>query len=299
MQKSKKKFLDKNSRFWCSQPTNKMELWGYSVEGIVGVGTFGEVKSAKDRKGNRVVVKTIDRNSVNRKFVLKEIEAGKKLKHKNVVGFIQNFEDERNDYLILDFIDGVNLFTYINERGFTPIPENDAKHLFKQLVYGLQYCHSQGVVHRDLKLENIVINKKGRIKIIDFGLCDLVEEGQFCDGWVGSPDYVAPEILLRREYHGQAADVWSLGTLLYIFLFAEIPFVREERYAQLSKYGTHPPIEWPETKNTISDTAKDLISSTLNPDPEERITLNEVASHRWLQYGIQKFIKSSVGRSSK
>jgi serine/threonine protein kinase len=215
-------------------------LADYTYEGIVGVGTFGEVKLATSKRGEKVVIKKIDKAAVNHKLVVKEIEAGRRLSQKNIVKFLAHIEDDNFDYLVLEHIDGVNMFTFLNDRSFTPLPEPEAKKIFRQLVNGIMYCHSKGIVHRDLKLENIVITKKLHVKIIDFGLCDLIEnESSICDGWVGSPDYVAPEILLRREYTGQKADVWSLGTLLYILLFSEIPFVREDRYAQLSADGRH------------------------------------------------------------
>jgi serine/threonine protein kinase len=259
-------------------------LQEYSFEGIVGTGTFGEVKLAVTKKGQKVVIKTIDKGSVSPKLIAKEIEAGKKLHHKGLVQFLESFENDTNVFIVLDYIDGVNMFTWMNEREFASIPEKEARKMTKQLAEALAYIHSKGIVHRDLKLENIVITKKGRVKIIDFGLCDIVSDEKSCEGWVGSPDYVAPEILLRKDYSGQKADIWSLGTLLYIFLFSEIPFVREERYNQLSKSGHHPAIEWPaEPKLHVSETAKDLIKSMLREDPFIRISIKEVLSHKWFQ----------------
>lgn len=105
------------------------------------------------------------------------------------------------------------------------IPENDVRYIFKQVVEGINYLHLNNFVHRDIKLENILINKKNReIKIIDFGFSVCVKADKKLCMFCGTPSYMAPEIVSKQEYNGKYVDVWALGILLYTMLCGKFPF---------------------------------------------------------------------------
>jgi len=127
--------------------------------------------------------------------------------------------------------------------------------------------------------------KKNRVKLIDFGLCELIQDGKLCDLWCGSQDYVCPEIIGKTPYNGFSADVWSLGTILYIMLYGELPFGFDIRVQAVSDGREHPPIHFADDRNpnVVSDIAKDLISKMLHVDPNKRIDMQGVAGHKWMR----------------
>ena len=104
------------------------------------------------------------------------------------------------------------------------LTESMAKCIFKDLIDGLNYCHSKGVLHRDIKLDNILLNAAGHIKICDFGVSKLVKEGERMTVHCGTPAYIAPEILRNKGYEGFAVDVWSVGVVLYAMIYGTVPF---------------------------------------------------------------------------
>jgi len=164
------------------------------------------------------------------------------------------------------------------------LPEILVKNICKQLVESLLYCHAEGVVHRDIKLENVLIDNGHTLTLIDFGLCDFTDAtDKKCHSFVGSPEYAAPEILLEQPYSGFKSDVWSCGIVLYALLFGEFPF----SWASQQKFvltGHFPTIQWPRhtRQQLVDDSVKELILKMLEVDPKKRLTLQEVASHKWL-----------------
>jgi serine/threonine protein kinase len=138
-----------------------------------------------------------------------------------------------------------------------------------------------------LKLENILYNpKKKQARLIDFGLCTINAShcNELCTNWCGSPDYVCPEILLQQPYSGCLSDTWSIGVILYVLLFGQMPFNFKERFHALQHGKSHPSLEFVEDKDLpyrVSDTAKDLIKKMLTSNPKERITIEEIAHHKW------------------
>jgi len=122
--------------------------------------------------------------------------------------------------------------------------------IFIQILNAIEYAHEQGVIHRDIKLENILMDSSGKVFVLDFGLCDLVESSislssKFC----GSIDYVAPEVISTKHYSGFKADMFSLGVVLYTLLFAEFPFVARNRIEAIKKKLEQPPIAFTDAKN--------------------------------------------------
>jgi len=271
-----------------SNSVNNNKLWRYTIENEnFASGCFGKCLLASDPLTHKeVVIKKIPKDVSNSVEVAKEIEAGKLLNHKSISKFREHFSNDENDFLVFDRVYGSDLFNIIDKRGFIPFPENEAKKIFKQILKAVMYSHENNIVHRDLKLENILMNPAGKITVIDFGLCDIVKKGNQSERFCGSIDYVAPEVLSRKSYDGFLADAFSLGVVLYTLLFAEFPFVAKDRLAAIKK-GTPLPIpafsDIKMKKWKVNPLSKELIIKMLRPTPENRLSLNEVRLHPWLR----------------
>ena len=175
----------------------------------------------------------------------------------------------------------MDLFTILESRRYKPFTEVEAKYMFTQVCNALHYCHTQNVVHFDIKLDNIMVNpKNGHITLIDFGLCDFIgENGDNFTKHVGSEDYCPPEFFQPESFSGTKVDVWCLGVVLYALFTAKFPFDPEERKEALVVGLEHPEIEM---DFACSEQARDLICKMLAIKPSERITMEEVLAHPWL-----------------
>lgn len=275
-------------------------LNGYVVEHVLGTGSFGEVllvtkvRSSNNNDynnnyrddsiniGRQLVIKKIP----NDRMKMCEVEAGRILSHPNIVTFYEHFQDKDFHYLVLEYVRGIDLFTFMESRNFQGLPEVVARKIFGQIASAIQYCHQEGVAHRDLKLENILIDPKTlHVKIIDFELCKIGDEA--CSDVCGSVDYIAPEILQEKpHYSPKKADIWCLGTILYCLLFANFPFSAEERLNALIPEGgqpvmPHPLLEFPK-KSLVSQNARDLCERAMTVDPNRRISMPGIMAHGWM-----------------
>jgi len=250
-----------------------------SLEEKIGQGTFAEVYLGKNEKGETVVVKKVEG------FPSREVDANSILHHKNIAKFQDFYEDGDGTFdLIFEYIEGQNLFDFMSSRNSVPLVEEEAASIFSQLVNALMYCHKKGVYHRDIKLENIMMTPKGKVKLIDFGLAGISapsREGIFSDP-VGSLHYSSPEVMLGiKDYFGEAADVYSLGVVLYSLIFGLLPFDAKDRIAFFNNERSHhPDVVFPRFAG-VSNEVKDLITRMLIFSPSDRITLKEVSTHEW------------------
>jgi len=260
----------------------------YEPTAILGQSAYGEVLLANHTAtGKTIVLKKINRLKMNKRLVANEVAAASVLKHSGIVKVHEIFKEGIYTYLVMEHLKGVDFFKYLSAKSFAPIKEKEAKKIFRQLVDIVQYCHSMQFAHRDIKLENIMFDrKKGRVKLIDFGLCErITEKGQLCDLWCGSQDYVCPEIIKKEPYHGFSADVWSLGTILYIMLYGELPFGFDHRVKALAEGKEHPTLHFADERNSniVPEAAKDLIAGMLHPNPSNRLNIEGVLKHRWMK----------------
>lgn len=145
----------------------------------------------------------------------------KQLDHQNIIKFIDFIQTPREYYLIMEYIGSSNLFDYTCSKENYIIPEEDAKPIFKKVVLAVQECHRVGICHRDIKMENVLVNKRSEVKLIDFGFS---QENGLLENFCGTPSYMAPEIVAKRSYEGAPADVWALGVMLYRMLSGIFPF---------------------------------------------------------------------------
>jgi len=264
-----------------------VRLGRYSIEDQnFASGCFGHILLAKDDMDKEVVIKMIPKEGSNPVEVKREINSGKMLSHPNIGRFIENFESEQCYFLVFERIYGKDLYSTIEKRQFVPFENKDSKEIFKQILEAVLFCHSKGIIHRDIKLENILMDATGHVTLIDFGLCDITSyPGQESEKFCGSMDYVAPEVVSKRSYNGKQADSFSLGVVLFTLLFAEFPFVSQDRVNCIKTGRLQPIPNFSDTKMKrfqIDPIAKDLISRMLREDPNRRIPIEEIKSHPWL-----------------
>lgn len=178
-----------------------------------------------------------------------------------------------DSYIVLEYCESRDMFSWINKHG--PLSEHDAIYVFRQMMCAMEYCHSFNICHRDLKPENILLSEDGEVKIIDFGMAALHQNGQKLHTACGSPHYAAPELLKCKTYLGDKADVWSMGVILFAMLAQRLPFDDPHMPTMLSmsKRGIY---IMPEN---LSWEAQDLIHCILNTDPDMRISIADMWEH--------------------
>ena len=271
----------------------------YKFERFLGEGASGQVHLVKHKKtGQLFACKVIrkDGGMNDADSMSTEIEIMKHVRHKHVVGLYELYESNTCMWLILELVQGGDLNFFISKTGH--YSEKTVSHLFGQVLRGVHYLHSRGIVHRDLKLDNILLHgevETGDVKIADFGLSALIK--------VGSPGYDKSESAKRKEYkglhemwgtatyfapeliggaYGPQADVWSIGCILYEMLSGLHPFEAEtdEELYDLIKSARYNMQDgcW----STISDGAKDLLQKLLTVDPAARLSCTEALRHPWI-----------------
>ncbi|KAK3098791.1 hypothetical protein FSP39_023156 [Pinctada imbricata] len=267
------------------EPSDKQKKVGnYRLVEVIGKGAFGTVWKGKHvLTRNEVAIKVVPKKSIlqrdraKRRF-LSETQALKRLEHNNIVKLLTWMETDKNFYLVMEFICGESLKRYLRKRG--RISEYECKTYIGQITQALKYMHDQDIVHRDIKLDNIVLEKgKDRVKIIDLGLSvnlSKVDNSRLC----GSLHYMAPEVLDRQAF-STAVDVWSLGVCLYHLVTGSHPFhhtsIRNmsNMYFHILRGFTLP--------NSLTEECRDLLHNMLDMNPEDRISTENILIHAWLR----------------
>ncbi|XP_030947289.1 CBL-interacting serine/threonine-protein kinase 8-like isoform X1 [Quercus lobata] len=253
----------------------------YEVGRTIGEGTFAKVKFAQNTEtGESVAMKILDRNTIIKHKMMeqikREISIMKLVRHPYVVRLHEVLASRTKIYIILEYITGGELFDKIIHQG--RLSEAESRRYFQQLIDGVGYCHSKGVYHRDLKPENLLLDSLGNLKISDFGLSALPEQGvSLLRTTCGTPNYVAPEVLSHKGYDGAVADVWSCGVILYVLMAGYLPFDELDLttlYSKIDKAEFSCPSWFPVA-------AKSLIHRILDPNPETRITIEQIRNDEW------------------
>lgn len=248
----------------------------------------------------RVAIKILEKEKIQKQNmgnqIKKEISVMKMVRHKNVVNLIEVLASRTKIFIVLELITGGELFDKIVNAG--RLSEDEARFYFLQLVEGVKYCHEQGVCHRDLKPENLLLDDKLNLKISDFGLSALYSKddngtegvsggsssassegsSELLHTTCGTPNYVAPEVLLDKGYDGRISDIWSMGVILFVLLAGYLPF-DEPNMSDLFHKIQKADYKFP---NWFSSGAKSLIRKILNPDPYSRIKIDEILKDTWL-----------------
>jgi serine/threonine protein kinase len=276
----------------------------YKIGRLIGQGGFAKVNLGLNVLTGRVVAiksfnkakKTKYGDNLNMDKILYEINLMRKLNHPNITKILETFEDEKFYFIIMEYINGGNLFSYVKKR--RKLSEKVAKFLFRQIILGIKHIHSQLIVHRDIKLENILIDMNNKVKICDFGIgIILSSEDQELHSHCGTPMYIAPEIILSTKdkgYKGFPVDIWSAGIALYIMLSGKLPFNLDddfqddfvgynndnikEKNKKLKYEIVH---NEPKYIEKISDEARNLLNGLLNKNPLKRLTCDQILNHPW------------------
>jgi len=256
------------------------------VKAELARGRSGVVELATSSRGSPVVVKRMPKKDVEPRWVANEVRAGELLRNKKgIVKIREHFEDEDNDYLVADYVKGQDLFVFMQQRDFRPLCERKAKRIVKRLAKSLLYCHKKGIAHKDIKLENICLDKRLRPTLIDFGFCEFAPPDQKSTRWDGTPEYASPEILLNLPFNSQKSDVYSLGVVLFILLTGLFPFELKKRCKMLQQ-GGKPRVDWSkEYYPPLSEDVKELIDAMLETDPDKRVDLEGVLNSPWMKRG--------------
>ncbi|EEP82249.1 hypothetical protein UREG_07114 [Uncinocarpus reesii 1704] len=312
------------SRHDYSQTAHKETTFGdYILGQTLGEGEFGKVRLGWKRDGSvQVAIKLIRRETLGNNpsrlpKIHREIAILRELSHPNIVRLHEMVETDRHIGIILEYASGGELFDYILNQRY--LKDHAARRLFAQLVSGVGYLHKKGIVHRDLKLENLLLDQNRNIIITDFGFAntfnpadELSEEieynlmnrefvkrmrldrpdakgmrrGDLMQTSCGSPCYAAPELVVSDSlYTGRKVDVWSCGVILYAMLAGYLPFDDDpanpdgDNINLLYKYIVTTPLTFPEY---VTPHSRDLLRRILVPDPRKRADLFEVARHSWL-----------------
>lgn len=199
----------------------------YKFMKLIGKGAFGKVTLGIHKlTGKQVAIKTVDKSLMKdeyqKKKVLQEVHLLKKVRHQNVIRLLEVFESPKHLLMVMEYAGGGDLLQYVKKR--RRLEEDEARKIFRQVVYGLAHCHCRSVLHRDIKLDNILLDNDGEIKICDFGVSRIIKKNQKITEQCGTPAYIAPEIISDNGYEGFSADIWSMGVLLYAMLCGTVPF---------------------------------------------------------------------------
>ncbi|XP_038706824.1 serine/threonine-protein kinase SRK2I-like [Tripterygium wilfordii] len=250
----------------------------------IGAGNFGVARLMRDKVTKELVaVKYIERGDRIDENVRREIINHRSLRHPNIVRFKEVILTPTHLAIVMEYASGGELFERISNAGH--FSENETRFFFQQLISGVSYCHAMQVCHRDLKLENTLLDGSPapRLKICDFGYSKSSLLHSQPKSTVGTPAYIAPEVLLRQEYDGKTADVWSCGVTLYVMLVGSYPFEDPDEPRDFRRtiqrvlsvqYSIPDGIQ-------ISEECRQLISRIFVADPAARITMPEIKNHPW------------------
>ena len=265
-------------------------IGSYRLEQTIGSGSFGKVKLATHMiTGIKVAIKIMSKDKIKElnmmEKVRREIRILRSFNHPHVVRLYEMIDTPSHVFLVMEYVSGGELFDYIVKKG--RLSENEARHFFQQLISGIEYCHKHNVVHRDLKPENIILDEYNNIKIADFGLANLLEDGNFLDTSCGSPNYAAPEVISGRLYAGPEVDIWSCGVILYALLCGRLPFDDENIPALFRKIknGVY------RLPSFLSKGSRALIPEMLMNDPVKRITIAEIRKEPWFLVNCPPYLQ--------
>ncbi|CAG8682355.1 1926_t:CDS:2, partial [Ambispora leptoticha] len=267
--------------------TLEKSIEDFEIIDTLGQGAYGQVKLAYNRQDpeqKRVVLKYVVKGRIlvdcwTRDKVLGTVPLEihilhtlRRIPHPNIVQMVDFFEDEEHYYIEMGLHGvGMDLFDYIELN--SGMPESEIKSIFRQVARAIQHLHSNKIVHRDIKDENVILDENGNVQLIDFGSSAYIKEGKKYDTFCGTLDYAAPEVLTGKKYDGPQQDIWALGILLYTLIYKENPFYNIDEI--IARDLRIPYI--------LSEGSIDLVKRMLNRDVDLRPPIDDVLNHSWLR----------------
>lgn len=267
-------------------------LGQYKIVKTLGEGSFGKVKLAvHEISQQQVALKIISRRKlVTRDMagrIEREIQYLQLLRHPHIIKLYTVITTPSEIIMVLEYA-GKELFDYIVTHG--KLAENQARKFFQQIVCAVEYCHRHKIVHRDLKPENLLLDDQLNVKIADFGLSNIMTDGNFLKTSCGSPNYAAPEVISGKLYAGPEVDVWSCGVILYVLLCGRLPFDDEYIPALFKKIaqGNYTVPAY------LSQGAVRLIKRMLQVNPVHRISIQEIRQDPWFTKDLAEYLQPPV-----
>ena len=281
-QKEQQKLSKEIKEFYLKEkkyPKSKLNYYLYGRQ--IGHGAFGQVNLALHiASGRLVAIKIFAKKNLKniraKEKIMTEIETLSNFHHPFINQILDNFETDTHIFIVMEYVCG-DLLGFIRKRG--KLSESVSKIIFKQLIEGLKYIHKKHFVHRDIKLDNILIDLTNTIKICDFGVSRHFEDkNEIMFDHCGTPAYIAPEIFEHNGYKGPSCDIWSAGVTLYYMLSGEQPFKAGSisELEKIIKIGEFKEIEG------VSKEANNLINKILQVNPKNRISADDILNHKWL-----------------
>ncbi|TGZ81219.1 kinase-like protein [Ascodesmis nigricans] len=302
------------------EETDGMRLNQYTLQREIGRGSFGAVHYAVDTDGNEYAIKEFSKSRLRRRSqahllrrprggtfspghrrsvsdIFREREAGnplylireeiailKKLDHPNIVRLYEVLDDPSGDslYMVMEMCEKGAILDVDLGRTAVPYTEDTCRMWFRDMLLGVEYLHAQGIVHRDIKPDNLLVNRDDVLKIVDFGVSETFEKSgpMRTSKTAGSPAFVPPELCYvgHGDVSGTAVDVWSMGVTLYCLLFGCLPFAERSLMELCEAIKNNEPCYAP----TVSQDVRDLLMKMLEKDPSKRITISEMREHPWV-----------------
>ncbi|XP_039003142.1 CBL-interacting protein kinase 2-like [Hibiscus syriacus] len=265
----------------------KVLMKKYEMGRLLGQGNFAKVYHGRNiETGQSVAVKVIQKDKVSKVGMIdqtkREISAMSLVKHPNILELYEVMATKTKIYFVMEYAKGGELLQKVLKG---KLREDVSRKYFQQLISAVDFCHTQGVYHRDLKLENLLIDENGALKVSDFGLSALAEskhQDMLLHTTCGTPAYVAPEVIHRKGYDGAKADVWSCGVVLYALLAGSLPFNDSNLMAMYRKIST---ADY-KVPNWFPPEVTKLLLRIFNPNPKERISIARIMATPWFRKGF-------------
>lgn len=266
-----------------------VKIGHYTLGQTLGVGTFGKVKIGEHQlTKHKVAVKILNRQKIKSLDVVgkirREIQNLKLFRHPHIIKLYQVISTPTDIFMIMEYVSGGELFDYIVKHG--KLKEHEARRFFQQIISGVDYCHRHMIVHRDLKPENLLLDHNLHVKIADFGLSNMMMDGEFLRTSCGSPNYAAPEVISGKLYAGPEVDIWSCGVILYALLCGTLPFDDEHvpTLFRKIKSGVFPIPEY------LNKPVINLLCHMLQIDPIKRASIEDIKKHEWFQKDLPAYL---------
>lgn len=267
----------------------------YTIKEKMGSGGFATVYSGEEMPGRLpVAIKCISQTRVAdpkvRRKLISEVDIHKSLHHQNIVEFKGVFQDENYVYILLELCPNGTILDMLKKQN--PFSEKQTSQICFQLLNALVYLHEHRVIHRDLKLQNLLLDKNNHMKLADFGLsAQLQSDDEKKMTICGTPSYLSPEVVGGgKKGHTTSVDIWATGVCSFLMLTGKQPFQSSDKKITYKKIS-HVNYSWPE-KPHVSELAKDFVDHALQKDPEARPTAKELLTHPFITTYNAEFIQS-------